>query len=325
MSESSNTVSNMVPTADGTMTLRDKVTGELYHNSGGAFLESMENYVLPARLEDIIQRRKPDSTDGSKTVVRMVDACFGMGYNTFALWHHILSKPHLPLDQIDVVGIEFDTAMLETLPDILEQDCFKIILTELRDHHGHTLVDNLRMFMKLGLPTQSMKFSYQSNEGPKFNLHLLFDDLRVQAPDLAKNEAEQFDLIFHDPFSPSKLPHLWTVELFDCYFKILRPDSGRLLTYCAASAVRGGLKESGFSIFRTRDVGVKKGGTLAAINEADVLVDDLIFPLRPDEVEKLDTISGIPYRDPNFSSTRKEVLHRRLEEQNLRKAIIAKS
>jgi len=320
MTDSSEKVLNMVPTADGTITLRDKVTGELYHNSGGAFLESMETYVLPARLEDIIQRRKADSDDQSKSIIRVVDACFGMGYNTFALWHHILSKPHLPIDQVDVVGIEFDTAMLETLPDVLEQECFKIILSELKDANGCTLVDNLRAFMKLGLPTQSMKFSYQSVDGPKFNLHLIFDDLRYQIPELAIREEGQFDLIFHDPFSPSKLPHLWTVELFYCYFKILRSDSGRLLTYCAASAVRGGLKESGFSIFRTSNVGVKQGGTLAIRGDEDVLVDDLIFPLRPDEIEKLDTISGIPYRDPEFSSTRKEVLSRRLEEQNLRKS-----
>src|SRR5688572_25982978 len=103
MSDSTDKVLNMVPTADGTMTLRDKITGELYHNSGGAFLESMENYVLPARLEDIIQRRKGESNDESKSIIRVVDACFGMGYNTFALWHHILSKTHLPIDQVDVV------------------------------------------------------------------------------------------------------------------------------------------------------------------------------------------------------------------------------
>lgn len=317
MSDSPNKVSNMVPTADGTMTLRDKITGELYHNYIGAFFESIESYVLPARLEDIIQRRKPDSNDNGKTVVRLVDACFGMGYNTFALWHHILSKPHLPVDQIDVVGIEFDATLLETLPDILEQDCFRIILDELKDANGKTLADNLRMFMKLGLPTQSLKFGYQSTDGRKFNLHLIFDDLRTQASELAKNEAGQFDLIFHDPFSPSKHPHLWTIDLFNCYFKILRPHSGRLLTYCAATAVRSGLQQSGFSIFRTRDVGHKQGGTLAASGDGDVLFEDLIYALRPEELEKLKTISGIPYRDPTFNSTRKEVLHRRNAEQDV--------
>lgn len=319
MAELPNKVLNMVPTADGTMTLRDKITGELYHNAGGAFLESMETYVLPARLEDIIQRRKTSSTAKSKSIIRVVDACFGMGYNTFALWHHILSKPHLPIDQIDVVGIEFDAAMLETLPEVLEQECFKIILNDLKDANGQTLVDNLRAFMKLGLPTHNLNFSYRSSDGPRFNLHLIFDDLRVQAPELAKKEEGEFDLIFHDPFSPSKLPHLWTVELFNCYFKILRPDSGRMLTYCAASAIRGGLKESGFSVFRTRDVGVKKGGTLATRGDGDVLLDDLIYSLRPEEIEKMDTITGIPYRDPAFASTRKEVLHRRVEEQDKRK------
>lgn len=318
MSDSSDKVLTMVPTSDGTITMRDKITGELYHNWYGAFLESIESYVLPARLENIVQRQKRDPSD-SKSLIRLVDGCFGMGYNTFALWHHILSTPHLPIDQVDVVGIELDTELLETLPDVLEQKCFQIIVSELKDSNGLTLVDNLRAFIKLGLKTQSMKFSYQSANGPKFNLHLIFDDLRTQVSELAKNQSGEFDLVFHDPFSPSKAPHLWTVELFDCYFKLLRPESGRLLTYCAASAVRGGLKESGFSIYRTKDVGLKQGGTLAVRGEGDVLVDDLIFPLRPEELERLDTTSGIPYRDPELNSLRKEVLKRRSAEQNARK------
>jgi tRNA U34 5-methylaminomethyl-2-thiouridine-forming methyltransferase MnmC len=315
MSDASEKIA-LVPTADGTVTLRDKLSGEFYHNIGGAFLESMETYALPSRLEDILQRRK----NQSQSKIKLLDACFGLGYNTFVLWHHIINTSHLPIDQVDVVGVEYDFELLKTLPDVLEQECFSVLLEELKDANGQTLVDNLRAFIKLGIPTKSLALSYQTRQGPKFNLNLVFDDLRVHAPLLATNEAGTFDLIFHDPFSPSKLPHLWTAELFDCYFKILREDSGRLLTYCAATAVRGGLQKSGFNVYRTRDVALKQGGTLAVRSDEDALFEDLIFHLRPEEVERLGTSSAIPYRDPGFTSDRKEVLRRREKELNEYKA-----
>ncbi|MBX9669422.1 MAG: hypothetical protein K2X93_17505 [Candidatus Obscuribacterales bacterium] len=336
MADQSEKVLSMVPTADGTMTMRDSVTGELYHNSQGAFFEAINSYVLPARLEKILEVK---SRQGSG-VLRMLDGCFGLGYNTFALWHHILAATHLPIDGVEVIGVEKDQSLLQLLPTILQQECFNQIRVELRDNLGFSIVDNLKTFVNIGVPTPVLSLSYKTLDGPWFKLTLKFGDLRQVVPEMSRQIPSAFDLVFHDPFSPSKLPQLWTADLFSCYRKLLRPDVGRLLTYCAASAVRGGLLESGFAVLRTRDVGAKKGGTLAvcisnqrsslinpeadSVDVVDIiaseLVEDLIYNMEPEELDRLGTSSGIPYRDPTFNSDRLEIIKRREVEQALYKA-----
>jgi len=316
MLDPSDKVSNTVPTADGTITMRDSETGELYHNSGGALREAMENYVLPARLEDILQRRKGEAS----STVKLLDACFGLGYNTFALWLHVFNASHLPIDRIDVTAIELDKGVIDALPLVLEQPCFAELVDALRDQQGSTMLDNLRAFKRLGIVPESLKFNYQVREGPLYTLDLSFSDLRVQVPALSKQQAGLYDLIFHDPFSPSKVPFLWTADLFKHYFALMREESGRLLTYSAASAVRGGLEEVGFKIYRTRGVGAKQGGTLAARGHTVELVEELIFHLRGEEAERLRTASGIPYRDPEMAAETKEILRAREAEQREFKA-----
>lgn len=300
-------------TADGTITWRDSETGELYHNAAGAFIEAMENYVFPARLDELVQRRK-GSADGT---IRLFDGCFGLGYNTFALWQHVLSMVHLPIDRVEVFAVENDASIIQVLPDVLQQPCFKSLMENLRDQNDNSIVENLKAFIQLGLHTQLLTLNYKSKDGRQFKLNLTFADLRQAVPMSVTNvnENERFDLIFHDPFSPSKVPELWTVDLFGDYFTLLREDGGRLLTYSAASAVRGGLVSVGFKIYRTRGVGAKKGGTLAARAAGSALTDDLIFAIRPEEEERLKGASGIPYRDPGFNATRKDILRRRELEQ----------
>lgn len=336
MADQSEKVLNMVPTADGTMTMRDADTGELYHNSSGALLEAMDNYVLPARLEKVLEEKSKQGV----SVLRMLDGCFGLGYNTFALWHHILAASHLPIDGVEVIAVEKNQQMLQLLPVILQQECFAQIRVELRDNIGFSIVDNLKTFINLGVPTPVLSLSYKTLDGPWFKLTLKFGDLRKVIPEMSKQISGGFDLVFHDPFSPAKAPHLWTADLFSCYRKLLRPDVGRLLTYSAASAVRGGLLESGFAVMRTRGVGAKKGGTLAvcisnersslinpdaeSVDVIDIiaaeLVDDLIYPLEPEELDRLGTSSGVPYRDPTFDGERIEIIKRREHEQTLYKA-----
>jgi tRNA U34 5-methylaminomethyl-2-thiouridine-forming methyltransferase MnmC len=101
--------------------------------------------------------------------------------------------------------------------------------------------------------------------GTVIEIEFIVDDLRAALPSLIDSAEGSFDLVFHDPFSPQHLPELWTQELFAEYFRLLAPRQGRLLTYSAAAAVRGGLFEAGFALGRTIGVGDKSGGTAAWI------------------------------------------------------------
>lgn len=318
-------VSNMVLTADGTITARDAETGELYHNRDGAYLEALENYVLPSRWYWLIKEPAADRS------IVLLDACFGLGYNTFTLWDQIVNNDAV-VKRVDVLAIERDHAVLNALPVVLEQDCFQFLENRVMARSGKTLHKVFQQLAREHHEEPSIDLQFTIDDFTVLRLHIIFGDLRSIVPSLGKSRRGSFDLVFHDPFSPSKVPELWTVDLFKEYFHVLNDQGGRLLTYSAASAVRGGLREAGFSVWRTKGVGAKKGGTLAIRGQsegaehgvecgaADLLSSDresdgIVMTLREEESERLVSFSGIPYRDPGFQSTRREILKRREDEQ----------
>ncbi|MBX9694250.1 MAG: hypothetical protein K2Z81_17835, partial [Cyanobacteria bacterium] len=131
-----------------------------------------------------------------------------------------------------------------------------------------------------------------------------------------------FDLVFHDPFSPNKVPQFWTSDIFALFKKVLDQRNGRLLTYSAASAVRGGLIENGFHVYRTSNLGRKAGGTLASVSSLVISESNgSILPLRDEEVASLKTHKALPFRDGSLNADRIEVLKRREQEQNAWKLI----
>ena len=56
--------------------------------------------------------------------------------------------------------------------------------------------------------------------------------------------TQQFDLIFHDAFSPQRCPQLWSEEFLGQLSDRLAPE-GRLLTYSRSAAVRASLQRAG--------------------------------------------------------------------------------
>lgn len=181
-------------------------------------------------------------------------------------------------------------------------------------------------------------------EGTVIEIEFIVDDLRTALPTLTGS----FDRIFHDPFSPQHLPELWTQELFETYFRLLAPKQGALLTYSAAAAVRGGLLEAGFSLGRTIGVGDKTGGTAAWAPSEEIQAKadcpeptgdtfdsetpkipgqsptvlpnsgflKQIQPLTPWEQAYIASRAGIPYRDPDLTTSRSAILERRQQEQD---------
>lgn len=272
-----------VQTEDGSITLRDRETGELYHNRAGAYAEALANYVQPSAIENFAGKD-----------VALLDVCFGLGYNTFVLLESFLKLPNRPLS-ISIIAVEKDEEILSLIPRVLEDERLSLLRAATS-----------------GVSWTFGRHQFLLADGIAVTLELRNSDLRVSIPSL--QQVSRFDLIFHDPFSPSKVPELWTVDLFRCY-KNLLGRQGRILTYSSAYAVRGGLKEAGLEVWRTTAVGGKSGGTLAAHPDA-VVSDDCIYPLSESEESKLSSRSGIPYRDPSFSAPREEILKLRADEQS---------
>ena len=272
------------PTEDGSLTCRDHKTGELYHNRAGAFLEALMNYSMPA---DLLGRNK------GKSEFALLDACFGLGYNTWVFLQELLESG-LDSKKISVVGVENDETVLSLIPTILNQNHFQ----------------RLRQTMACSVaPIKSFGYWTFPLDGMDVDFSIRQADLRSDISQLSGD----FDLVFHDPFSPSKMPELWTADIFAAYKNLLTKRRGAILTYSAACSVRGALKELGFFVYRTSSVGGKRGGTIASLSPLES--SSSVFDLTNHELLRIGGPDGVPWRDPGLCSTRDEIIERRSKEQ----------
>ena len=56
-----------------------------------------------------------------------------------------------------------------------------------------------------------------------------------------------FDVVFFDAFSPDAQPELWTEEVFQCAYALMRVG-GVMTTYCAKGDVRRAMLAAGFKV-----------------------------------------------------------------------------
>lgn len=275
-------MTDFVTTEDGSLTKFNTETGELYHNRAGAYTEALQNYFEPSGALDIVANR------GNLCVV---DACFGLGYNTFVLLERFMH--YGVAGSVKVLGLETDPEIIAALPNVLQDDRF----------------DVLRQSFSGRIPATFGDYRLAHRD--------LLIDISIAGQDLRQalaNLSGEFDLVFHDPFSPRKVPELWSSDLFAKYFGLLSSRKGCLLTYSSAPAVRGGLRDVGFRVLRTTGVGGKSGGTLAS-TDRDIAPRSGVYELSDAEAEKLNSRSGVPYRDDALSSARGEILARREKDQ----------
>jgi tRNA U34 5-methylaminomethyl-2-thiouridine-forming methyltransferase MnmC len=290
----------IVYTEDGSPTVRDPETGELHHNRAGAYTEALVNYIQPA---GILRR-----SGGDEKVLSVLDVCFGCGYNTFVLLNELMTLDVLLEHHklINIVAIERDQAVLSVLSAILQFSKFAPI------------------HKSFPQPVRFGTHRFALPNGVEVCFELIQDDIRKAAPTFASASDRSFDLIFHDGFSPKHVPELWTVDLFKCYRSLLDARKGMVLTYSSASAVRGGLRDAGFSVWRSTAVGGKSGGTVGSVRN-DIETGEFIFSLSDEEARKMHSGSGIPYRDPEFELSRDAIRSQRLSEQFLLRGIAQES
>lgn len=302
----------IVVTEDGSITCLDQTTGELYHNRAGAYTEALQNYVLPSGLESLFSAQND---------VRLLDVCFGLGYNSFVLIQQALSLLEKQTKgkekfSLELIGLDQDRQIFELIPTVLESGNFADLPSVWKKSIIESL-DNLRhssdrQICQLSCPAAGGELAVK--------LELRLADVRGELPRLVSQKRQSFDLVFHDGFSPRRVPELWTIDLFRHYVELLRP-TGKILTYSSAVAVRGALRALGLIVKRTAAVGGKSGGTIAALLDESGEKRE-VYPLTAAEEKRLASCSATPYRDPSLADTRsqivgrreKEIAHRRLQE-----------
>lgn len=257
-----------VTTKDGSVTFLNSKINEHYHTLAGARSEAEKKYVVPAQLGDLLQQKK----------VRLLDVCFGLGYNSLAACEQTMSAG----GEIDIIGLEMDRGVVTTAAQTVREhkSCFD--------------------WQKCLQSLTEEGFWQESG----CTISLLWGDARYTISKLKKDQ-DSFDLIWLDPFSTQKNSELWTVDLFRSLYKILRPK-GAMLTYCAAIPVRSGLLEAGFHVGETVPFGRDRGGTLASPDPMRVQ-----HPLPKRDLHLIQSLRGIPYRDPDGTRSNKEILRAR--------------
>lgn len=260
------------PTEDGSFTFFSTEFGETFHSSSGARQEARLKFVQPL---DLMEKARQPS-------VRLLDICYGLGYNTGAALEAIWAVN--PQCYVEAIALELDPAVPKAaiahhLTDIWHDSTIEIWQKLATNHQIQT--NQLRATLSIG-------------------------DARKTIQQVCQNF--QADAIFLDPFSPPVCPQLWTVEFLGLVAKCLKPD-GRIATYSCSAAVRSALLTARLHIGSTTPVGRRSPGTVASYIPIN------LHPLSPQEQEHLQTRAAVPYRDPNLADSAKVILDRRKIEQ----------
>lgn len=201
-----------VITRDGSITFFNEKFGDHYHSHTiGAIEEGIVKFAEPCKIKD---------------GMKILDVCFGLGYNTLSA----LQKSK----NLEIVGLENDRGILNTTQDLEVPDNYK---------------EDYEIIRKTA---RDLKYDDGS-----LKIRILLGDAR----DTIMQAGEGFDAVFLDPFSPKKCPELWTKEFFDEIFK--RMNKGAILaTYSCATGVRKNLADAGFIVKDGPIFGRKSPATL---------------------------------------------------------------
>ncbi|MFQ4145669.1 tRNA (5-methylaminomethyl-2-thiouridine)(34)-methyltransferase MnmD [Chlorogloeopsis sp. ULAP02] len=286
-------------TADGSFTFFSKEFSESFHSHFGARQESFFKFVEPTQL----------TLKANKSMLRLLDVCYGLGYNTAAALQSIWAVN--PNCDVEIIGLEQNPAVPQAA-----------IAHHLFDHWNY---EHTKILTQLAFEHQIQTNYLQAR--------LLIGDARITIREVY-NSGFRADAIFLDPFSPPQCPHLWTIEFIKQLALCLHED-GLIATYSCAAAVRTALLAAGLQIGSTPPVGRRSPGTVAAHNrdtqtgeyeDAGNLSKNLsasptlrVFaslpPLSQAEQEHLLTRAAIPYRDPQLQDSPNVILKRRQQEQ----------
>ncbi len=262
------------PTGDGSYTFYSQEFQETFHSSFGAKQEAEVRYIEPCLIKRMAAKQ---------STIRLLDICYGLGYNSAAALEAIWSVN--PECRVELIALEISA-------DVPRQAVEYDLLARWRS----PVPQLLAKLANLSLVREKL-----------LTAKLLLGDARQTIQSLVA-KAWQADCIFLDPFSPPKCPQLWTVEFISLVARCLAPQ-GRLATYSCSAAVRTAFLANNLKISSITGVGRKSPGTLASFEYKN------LPPLPQKEREHLKTRAAIPYRDRNLRSLPEEIVQIRHQEQ----------
>lgn len=223
-------------TKDGSSTLYSEQFDQFYHNPNGAVSESKHVFFEKPELLQFLEEKEH---------VDVFEIGFGTGLNFLLLLDQLQAqypKASATFNSVEVFPVDAETARTFKFADHLDDSALNDILPG--------IFENLKPGYNQFRPVGALDVELRLFVGP-------FRDYR---PDVL-----QADFIFHDPFSPSVNPELWTPEVFAQIAEWSKPD-GVLATYCAASKARAAMAIAGWKVARVQGALGKREMTLASRN-----------------------------------------------------------
>lgn len=321
-------------TQDGSIGLFNTKVDDIYHSSYGAYNEALEKFILPSKLVEKLKK---------KSSIKILDICYGMGYNSKCAIEKILQQDFEGEIFIDALEIDFyvvafslicknepfdfdiwnfldfsvfqNQKILNAVFEIIEHDKFTNFLSSEKVDFFKN--NKNQLYLNIGKTSKNsnlhniyyMYLSARNIQNVKPPPKRLKIDLSIHLGDgreVLTRLKGNYDLVFLDAFTPAKLPTLWSVDFFVKLKELLVPD-GNITTYSNSAAIRNGMIEAGLFIGKTSQ------GTIALKNPSSNIIC-----LDEKDIGLLQTKAGIPFYDPNLNLTGEEILQ-------LRKKIIETS
>ena len=269
---------HLIRTKDGSYTLKSGLFNgdcETMHTHHGAIEEALHKYVIPSKIE-------------YKSQVKILDLCSGLGYNAASSIEYLKNKnKEIHIDMVEISKETLAASLL--IPSPLES--YEIIKNAVENSlYEEGFLINKKVYLN----------SLDSVENIK--IRIFYDDAREVVKNLSKTS---YDVIFLDPFSPSKSPELYSLEFLTELEQILK-DDGMILTYTSAAPVRSAFIKAGFHLGEGPAFG-RKGGTIASLSLKNI---DKPISIEDERMIALSD-SGVPYRDPKLNSSSSKIRKRR--------------
>ena len=196
-------------TADGSHTIQIDELNVTYHSKHGAIQES-QHVFIDAGIRYLHEAKQLNE-------YQILEMGFGTGLN--ALLTAIYS------DQMDL-RITYHSI-----------EAFPLTTDEISSLNYGNLLQQESIFSLLHTANWNIATTIHPNF--EFYKHLCKLDAFVT--------EEKFNLVYYDAFAPTAQPELWTVEVFEKLYHLLKPE-GILVTYCSKGVVRRAMEAAGFRV-----------------------------------------------------------------------------
>ncbi len=223
-------------TSDGSNSLFVPELNEHYHSYHGAINESKRIFI-ELGLDYVSQ---------NQDFIRILEVGMGTGLNVLmTLLRNEDLKKNIEYDAVEAFPLESDLTNALNYAEILNQPKAEEYFKTIHESEWNETIEINERFSLTKIEAEI--------EGVEFS-------------------AEQYDLVYFDAFAPEVQGELWTEEIFEKMYRLLKPN-GVLVTYCVKGEVKRILTKVGFEVQKHKGPENGKREVLRAGKKANVTMD----------------------------------------------------